>query len=64
MVNRKSATTGQSATKAAPPKKTPVVKCETCKFYKQTSSIFNHCHRYPDETVKSPEHWCGEWVEK
>lgn len=64
MVKPKSATTGRNVTKAPAPKKEPVVKCETCKFFKQTSSLFSHCHRYPNEIVKSPGHWCGEWQEK
>lgn len=66
MAKQKSATTGQSVTKAPAAKVVAAPEnCNSCKFFKASENkIIQYCHRYPTPVNTSPSHWCGEYVVK
>jgi hypothetical protein len=39
-------------------------ECSTCTYYRTRvgGPDAGKCHRYPDPTPKSRDHWCGEYA--
>ena len=68
MVKRTSGTTGRkptNTTKAQPKKVAEPVepKCGTCIYFRQVSTMFANCQRYPQAITVNASNWCGEYKE-
>ncbi len=41
-----------------------IEECQTCRFFTKTNDRFGDvmlCFRFPQEILKEPIDWCGEW---